>query len=178
MSAASDTGATFGRRAAYGVAGLALFLVAWQIIGHYGLAGLAWPPLTSVLSLLGDPDRWPLLRRALSATLTLPDVGSSSEPISRRIVLLPQPDGPISATNSPAAMSSETSASAWTDLPRPSAKDLLTPSTRICAGRAGSPSFEWCPAAGRADGWRFELWSAPGRADTSSFERCSSPVIS
>ena len=59
-----------GQHAAMGALGLALFLVAWQVIGHFQLAGLAWPPLTSVLELLVDPGRWPLFRRALSATIS------------------------------------------------------------------------------------------------------------
>ena len=49
--------------------GLALFLAAWQIVGHYRLAGLSWPPLTEVLAVLLDPERRPLFGRALSATL-------------------------------------------------------------------------------------------------------------
>lgn len=53
-----------------GGAGIALFLVGWQAIGHWRLAGLTWPPLTDVLALLRDPQRWPLFGRALSATLT------------------------------------------------------------------------------------------------------------
>lgn len=57
-------------RAALAVAGLALFLCAWQVIGYYHLAGLTWPPLTEVIALLADPDRWPLLGRALYATVT------------------------------------------------------------------------------------------------------------
>ena len=51
-------------KAALGVAGLLLFLCAWQVIGHYRLAGLSWPPLTDVIALLADPERWPLLGRA------------------------------------------------------------------------------------------------------------------
>jgi NitT/TauT family transport system permease protein len=58
------------QRAPYGIGGLALFLVAWQIIGNNGWGGLAWPPLTDVLALLADPLRRPLFIRALSATLT------------------------------------------------------------------------------------------------------------
>ena len=56
-------------RAMLGIAGLLLFLCLWQAIGHYRLAGLSWPPLTEVIALLADPERWPLLGRALSATL-------------------------------------------------------------------------------------------------------------
>ena len=62
-------------RAALGGAGLALFLIAWQIIGHYRLAGLTWPPLTDVAAQLADPNRWPLFGRALSATLAATAAG-------------------------------------------------------------------------------------------------------
>ena len=40
----------------------------------------------------------------LPLTTKLPEVGLSRSPISRSRVLLPQPDGPISETNSPGAM--------------------------------------------------------------------------
>ncbi len=55
---------------AYGTAGLAGFFVLWQIIGHYQLAGMSWPPLTSVLQFLFDPDRQALFLRAIDATLS------------------------------------------------------------------------------------------------------------
>ena len=54
---------------AWGTAGLAGFFVLWQIIGHYQLAGLSWPPLTTVLQYLLDPDRHALFLRAIDATL-------------------------------------------------------------------------------------------------------------
>lgn len=57
------------QKIALAIAGLGLFLVAWQVVGHYRLAGLSWPPLTEVLALLLDPLRWPLFGRALAATL-------------------------------------------------------------------------------------------------------------
>jgi NitT/TauT family transport system permease protein len=57
------------RRAALGIVGLGLFLLAWQLIGHYRLAGLSWPPLTEVLAVLFDPERRTLFARAVSATL-------------------------------------------------------------------------------------------------------------
>ena len=48
------------------------------------------------------------------ATLTLPELGVSS-PASRCIsVDLPEPDGPITAVNSPAGSSSDTPRRAWT----------------------------------------------------------------
>ena len=39
-----------------GFAGIAAFLVMWQIIGQYRLVGLTWPTLTSVLGTLFDPE--------------------------------------------------------------------------------------------------------------------------
>jgi ABC-type nitrate/sulfonate/bicarbonate transport system permease component len=51
-----------------GFAGIAAFLVMWQIIGQYRLVGLTWPTLTSVLGTLFDPDRTPLFLRATGAT--------------------------------------------------------------------------------------------------------------
>ena len=54
---------------AYGSAGLAGFFALWQVIGHYQLAGLSWPPLTAVLDYLFDPDRHALFLRAIDATL-------------------------------------------------------------------------------------------------------------
>lgn len=53
----------------YGTVGLASFFALWQIIGQYQLAGLSWPPLTSVLQFLFDPDRQGLFLRAIDATL-------------------------------------------------------------------------------------------------------------
>jgi len=63
------------KRAALGALGLALFLVAWQVIGVYRLAGLTWPPLTDVIAMLIDTNRWPLFGRALSATLSSTAMG-------------------------------------------------------------------------------------------------------
>jgi hypothetical protein len=56
-----------------------------------------------------------------------PSVTSSSPAIMRRMVVLPQPDGPTSATNSPLAISSETSRTACT----PPGNSLLTWSRTI-----------------------------------------------
>lgn len=58
-----------------GACGLALFFVAWQVIGVYRLAGLTWPPLTDVATVLADGNRWPLFGRALSATLSATALG-------------------------------------------------------------------------------------------------------
>ena len=54
---------------ACGTAGLAGFFALWQVIGHFQLAGLSWPPLTAVLQYLFDPDRHALFLRAIDATL-------------------------------------------------------------------------------------------------------------
>jgi NitT/TauT family transport system permease protein len=56
-------------QALYGMLGLAGFFALWQIIGQYQLAGISWPPLTSVLQFLFDPDRYTLFSRAIEATL-------------------------------------------------------------------------------------------------------------
>lgn len=52
-----------------GALGIATFLVAWEIIGQFRLAGLSWPPLTAVITYLSDTSRWPLFGRALSASI-------------------------------------------------------------------------------------------------------------
>src|ERR1700677_1859539 len=51
-----------------GFAGIAGFLVMWQIIGEYRLVGLTWPTLTSVLGTPFDPDPTPPFFRATGAT--------------------------------------------------------------------------------------------------------------
>src|SRR5258708_32141976 len=56
------------RQLALGVLGIALFLIAWQLIGAYRLLGLTWPPLDAVLTVLLDPARRGLFERALGAT--------------------------------------------------------------------------------------------------------------
>ena len=53
----------------YGTLGLAGFFAVWQVIGHYQLAGLSWPPLSAVLYYLFDPDRHALFFRAIDAML-------------------------------------------------------------------------------------------------------------
>ncbi|HUG97828.1 MAG TPA: ABC transporter permease subunit [Gammaproteobacteria bacterium] len=63
------------RRLGLGVVGLALFLLAWQLIGHYRLAGLSWPSLVEVLAVLLDPDRRALFIRAFSATVVATAIG-------------------------------------------------------------------------------------------------------
>jgi NitT/TauT family transport system permease protein len=52
-----------------GALGIALFLGAWQAIGHWRLAGMTWPPLTDVLVYIADAAHRGLILRALAATL-------------------------------------------------------------------------------------------------------------
>lgn len=70
MSAATGSGPRGPGKGVLGIVGLLLFLCVWQVIGYFQLAGLTWPPLTAVIALLADPDRWPLFGRALGATVT------------------------------------------------------------------------------------------------------------
>lgn len=53
-----------------GLLGIVLFLGLWQVIGVYRLAGLTWPPLTSVLEALFDPNRRILFAHAMAATFS------------------------------------------------------------------------------------------------------------
>lgn len=56
------------QRPVLGVAGLALFLLAWQWIGSRKLLGSTWPALDTVLAFLADPQRHGLFGRALAAS--------------------------------------------------------------------------------------------------------------
>lgn len=49
---------------------IALFLVAWEVVGRNRLVGLTWPPFSVVVAYLADPSRADLFGRALAATLT------------------------------------------------------------------------------------------------------------
>src|SRR5215470_3281526 len=64
------------------------------------------------------------------ATRTSPSVGDISPARMRRSVLLPQPLGPTSDTNSPCSMPSETERSAWIS-PSSTSKVLATPSSSM-----------------------------------------------
>ncbi|MEJ0068212.1 MAG: ABC transporter permease subunit [Pseudomonadota bacterium] len=55
--------------------GIALFLLAWQLIGEWRLLGLTWPPLDAVLATLLDPARRGLFQRALAATVGAASLG-------------------------------------------------------------------------------------------------------
>jgi len=58
------------RSVLYGVAGVALLLLAAQLIGQFGLVGKTWPPLTEVVAFLLDPKNATLLGNALAATVS------------------------------------------------------------------------------------------------------------
>ncbi len=60
---------------ALGALGIALFLLAWQVIGQMGWLGLTWPPLDRVLETLVDPARYGLFERALLATVRSAAIG-------------------------------------------------------------------------------------------------------
>src|SRR5215213_5843904 len=74
----------------------------------------------------------------LPLMVTLPVVGEVRSPISRRSVDLPQPDGPMSETNSPSRIEKSMSSRAWV---RPAAvsKTLLTPLISTTALPRASP---------------------------------------
>lgn len=55
---------------ALGILGITMFLIIWEIIGQFRLAGLSWPPLSTVLAFLSDNSRWPLFGRALSGSIS------------------------------------------------------------------------------------------------------------
>jgi ABC-type nitrate/sulfonate/bicarbonate transport system permease component len=63
------------RSALLGALGIALFLALWEAIGRTRLLGISWPPLSDVLGMLADTSRFPLFRRALSATLASTAMG-------------------------------------------------------------------------------------------------------
>jgi ABC-type nitrate/sulfonate/bicarbonate transport system permease component len=59
-----------GQRFLLGLIGVGLFLGLWQVIGELKLAGLTWPPLTTVLAFLFDPAKRALMVRATLATFS------------------------------------------------------------------------------------------------------------
>lgn len=63
------------KKSLLGVAGLLLFLAAWQWIGIHQWLGRTWPPLDVVLRFLFDPQRSGLFGRALSATFASAGTG-------------------------------------------------------------------------------------------------------
>jgi NitT/TauT family transport system permease protein len=69
------SGARPGADFLLGLAGVVLFLALWQLVGVYQLAGLTWPPLTSVLATLFDPARTIIFAHAAAATFSAAGVG-------------------------------------------------------------------------------------------------------
>lgn len=59
----------------YGALGIVLFLAAWELIGRYKLAGMTWPPLSTVVAFLFDPSKQGLLGRAAAATFSSAAMG-------------------------------------------------------------------------------------------------------
>jgi hypothetical protein len=44
-----------------GALGMLMFAAAWEVIGSYRLAGLSWPPLSTVVAYLTDPTHTSLV---------------------------------------------------------------------------------------------------------------------
>ena len=59
----------------FGAIGVAVFAGAWELIGVNRLAGLTWPPLSTVLTYLADPARHDLFLRAAAATFSKVGLG-------------------------------------------------------------------------------------------------------
>ncbi len=83
---------------------------------------------------------------ALPLTSTLPRVGPIRSPMMRSSVLLPQPDGPMSETNSPRRMSRSIPASAVVTTAPPVRKVLSTSRMRTIASAPPSPAPPISPA--------------------------------
>ena len=84
------------------------------------------------------PTRSALAATSRPPTMTTPVVGCTSPLTSRKMVDLPQPDGPTSATNSPSAIRSVVFASAGTALaPRPNVTEVSDNSIAIGAAFIG-----------------------------------------
>ena len=63
--------------ALYGLAGMVLFLCAWQAIGYWKLAGASVPAIGAVAAVYAEPWKLALLGRAAAATLSSAAVGLS-----------------------------------------------------------------------------------------------------
>lgn len=53
-----------------GILGTLILCLAWEAVGMSGLAGFTWPPLSRVIAMLADPERWDLFGRATGATVS------------------------------------------------------------------------------------------------------------
>jgi NitT/TauT family transport system permease protein len=62
-------------RVVLGGLGIGVFFALWQVVGHYQLAGISFPPLTAVLDMLTDTAKRPLFLRAIAATLRSTGIG-------------------------------------------------------------------------------------------------------
>jgi ABC-type nitrate/sulfonate/bicarbonate transport system permease component len=58
-----------------GALGIAIFIGLWELIGVNRLAGLTWPPFSTVMVFLFDPARQGLFGRAMSASFTMAGLG-------------------------------------------------------------------------------------------------------
>ncbi|WP_172123364.1 MULTISPECIES: ABC transporter permease subunit [unclassified Devosia] len=58
-----------------GAIGILLFLGLWEVIGVNRLAGLTWPPLSTVLVFMFDPSRQALFLRAMGASFSMVAAG-------------------------------------------------------------------------------------------------------
>jgi ABC-type nitrate/sulfonate/bicarbonate transport system permease component len=63
------------RHSLLGALGVAIFLLAWEIVGRTQLLGISWPPLSDVLGMLADSANLPLFERALGSTLASTALG-------------------------------------------------------------------------------------------------------
>src|SRR5690348_2579575 len=79
-------------------------------------------------------------RSSSPSTRTLPSGGANNPAATLRRVDLPQPDGPTSATNVPAAMPSEMSLTTVCAPPAGVAKRTLTPANSTAGGAAAARS--------------------------------------
>lgn len=58
-----------------GVVGIGLFFALWEVIGVNRLAGLTWPPLSTVLTFMFDPTKAGLFGRAMEASFAMVALG-------------------------------------------------------------------------------------------------------
>jgi acyl dehydratase len=153
----------FGRRVAHGMLGLAyahglmwprtgelretavafLGISDWRFVGPIFLGDTIFVNYT--IAGLRDSGSKPTQAIAISPLLR----GNSPATISIS-VLLPQPDGPTTDTNSPAAMSTLTSWSARNGLAVPSPKVFVTRSMRIGTPDLTASLIAWTPRRPRA----------------------------
>lgn len=59
------------QRLLLGAIGIGLFLLAWEMIGTWRLAGMTWPPFSTVVLFLFSPSRQALFLRAMGASFSM-----------------------------------------------------------------------------------------------------------